>query len=411
MTPQQRASFLELVDKYLAGTATAEERAVVEQYDALFADAPDALDNLNTEQLGRLEHQLKVKIKARIRKAESPAVPLYRRWKGIGPVPAIWKVAAAVAAITLGTWMYYASGIGGSSSRGIEGSLVYATDIAPGKQGATITLASGKVIKLSDAKSGVVISDELTYDDGTAIPSSLRDEVKQSQHAMVTANTTRGQTYQFTLPDGTRVWLNADSKISFPSQFIGAQRKIILSGEAYFEVSHNKLKPFVVQTGKQEVTVLGTHFNINSYADEGSTKTTLLEGSVQVTSSSLLTSPSLRGKRSDEAISKGAAVYLKPGQQSIITDNNHIKIQPANIEEAIAWKEGNFVFEDESLRSIMRKLARWYDIEVVYDGGIGDAGYTGVISRNKNISQVLEILERSKEIRFKIEGRRVIVKN
>jgi transmembrane sensor len=325
--------------------------------------------------------------------------------------PRIAVAAAAVVAITLGVWLYFVSYSGGRHSEASRDLLTYANDIAPGKNRATLTLADGKVINLSEVKSGVVINKSgLRYSDQSEIGfspdgSRAREGLGTSRSAsrndgeavMLTASTPRGGTYQVVLPDGTKIWLNADSKISFPSQFNGETRTIQLSGEAYMEVAKDKAHPFIVESEGQRVEVLGTHFNINAYVDEGTTKTTLLEGSVKVSS--------LRGQT--EAQLNG--LILKPNQQAVLQGADHLKIIPVNIEEAVSWQKGYFRFNDEKLRSIMKKLARWYNIEIVYEGKVSDEGFTGTISRSKNISQVLSMLEKTKGIHFKIEGRRVTV--
>jgi ferric-dicitrate binding protein FerR (iron transport regulator) len=298
--------------------------------------------------------------------------------------PRITVAAAAVAAITLGTWLYMSEIA--SVPRNDE---VVKNDIAPGKNTATLTLANGETITLSDKKTGVVIdATKLKYSDGTTISSSLRDEVKQSQ--LLVASTPRGGNYQFTLPDGTKVWLNADSRLEFPSQFSGQTRKIIMSGEAYFEVAKNKHMPFIVQTNDQTVTVLGTHFNVNSYGDEhGGTITSLLEGSVELTNE-------IETRK------------LNPGEQGIGTVKG-IMLLKGNAADAVAWKEGNFVFNDEDLESILRKVARWYDVDIVYESKPAGVSLLGVVSRSKNVSAVLHALEQTGKVRFRIEGRRIVV--
>jgi ferric-dicitrate binding protein FerR (iron transport regulator) len=165
---------------------------------------------------------------------------------------------------------------------------------------------------------------------------------------------------------------------------------VAITGEVYFEVAHNPAKPFRVATGSQTVEVLGTHFNINAYTDEAAMKTTLLEGSVKV-------------------LNAGQSALLKPGQQSLVDGNKIQVIDHANTEEAIAWKNGYFRFNNEKIRSIMLKLSRWYDIDVEYEGETSDEGYYGTISRYKNISEVLEMLQQTKGVHFKIKGRRVTV--
>lgn len=186
------------------------------------------------------------------------------------------------------------------------------------------------------------------------------------------------------------VTLNAASSLKFPASFTGlANRKVELSGEAYFEVAKDKKHPFIVQSGSQEVEVLGTHFNVNTYPDEKAAKTTLLEGSVKVSAN-------------------GNAHLLIPGQQSILT-NNTVDIVTANIKETMAWKNGYFRFNDDRIDEIMPLLSRWYDVEVNYEGKISDERFSGTISRYKNINEVLAMLSYSNAVKFKIEGRRITV--
>jgi len=190
------------------------------------------------------------------------------------------------------------------------------------------------------------------------------------------------------LPDGTQVWLNAASSITYPVAFTGKQRNVKISREAYFEVMQDKEKPFVVEVdGGMPVEVLGTHFNVNSYTDEGAVKTTLLEGSVRV----------------------GQGVVLKPGQQ-VWADGQRLSVRSnINMDKVMAWKNGLFNFEDASLQEVMRQLERWYDITVVYEGRIPDIQFEGEISRNINLSNLLRVLARA-EVKFRLEeGRRLVV--
>ncbi|SMC98688.1 FecR family protein [Pedobacter nyackensis] len=253
-------------------------------------------------------------------------------------------------------------------------------DIAPGRNKATLTLEDGKTILLSGAQKSVIIdANKLSYNDGTEIISIPRTAALVS--------TPRGGTYQVTLSDGTKVWLNAESTLKFPSSFAGEeQRKVTLKGEAYFEVAKNKKQPFVVSTDKQEVQVLGTHFNINSYPDEVSTKTTLLEGSVRVNQT-----------------------ILTPGHEAVLT-NGIIKVNKVNPNEAIDWKNGEFVCNNEPLNSIMRKISRWYDVEVVYSHPeLKNKTFSGSLSRYDHVSGVLNALEQAGTIKFKLEGRQIQV--
>jgi transmembrane sensor len=315
-----------------------------------------------------------------------------------------WKRIAVAASILLvagaGLWFYTNIPRHPDAGQDPE-SAQYATDIAPGKNTATLTLADGKPISLSDAKTGIVVDEsKLAYSDGTVIPSSLRDEAKQSQ--LITASTPRGGTYQVVLPDGTKVWLNAASSIKFPSDFKGANRVVELTGEAYLEVAKDKAHPFIVESKGQQVEVLGTHFNISAYPEEGNTKTTLLEGSVRVSS---LSPSSLRGGTTRQS---QQAITLRPNQQSTMTGSK-IDIKTIDPTETIAWKDGYFRFNDEKIESIMRKVSRWYDVDVEFKGEITKEGFNGAITRYSSIRDVLEIMEGSKAVHFKIEGRRIIV--
>ncbi|WP_276090467.1 FecR family protein [Pedobacter sp. JY14-1] len=406
-------------------------------------------------------------------------------------------LAAAVATIVFGVWLYKYEVASQAHHDGVTHNGELVNDVAPGKYGATITLANGQVIQLDSAKKGVVVgvaagATALRYDDGSAL-SSLRggttkqspDEIaseaaqprndgkggydgkEQSKAMMLTATTARGQTYSFTLPDGTKVWLNADSRLEFPAQFSGNERKILLQGEAYFVVVHNDKQPFRVVSKRpdgraQVVEDIGTEFNINAYADERSVKTTLVEGAASV--SSLLSSSSLRGgttrqsslqgeiaskaahsrndgkgalemtgnskdkrsltalemtgnsndSRGGEIASKaahsrndGQGVILTPNQQASLT-NGGLKVKTVDTETAVAWRSGKLRFENASLEEVMRQLSRWYNVEVKYPEGVPELKFTGGINRNVNASVALDIL-RDLKVKFKIEGKTIIV--
>ncbi|MCO4294229.1 DUF4974 domain-containing protein [Solitalea sp. MAHUQ-68] len=263
--------------------------------------------------------------------------------------------------------------------------------IVPGGNKAILTLADGSSIVLNDRKNGVIANQQnavITKDSEGKISYGSNDA--QSVAVINTLSTPKGGTYQVRLPDGTQVWLNAATKLSYPSSFAGANHRTVeLTGEAYFEVAKDKTHPFIVKSGTQEVEVLGTHFNVNSYTDESAVKTTLLEGSVKVSAN-------------------GNAHLLKPGQQSVLTATN-AEVITANIKETMAWKNGYFRFNEERIDEIMLKLSRWYDVEVSYAGKISDERFSGNISRYKNINEVLDMLSYSNAVKFKVEGRRVTV--
>ncbi len=292
--------------------------------------------------------------------------------------PRIAVAAAAVAAIVFGIWFYKALTPQELRSKTVRGDVAYKNDIGPGRNTATLTLATGKVINLDTSRTSVVVADSV------------------KAMTMLTAATPRGGTYQMVLSDGSRVWLNADTRISFPSQFNGKERKILLQGEAYFEVAHNESRPFMVESEGQQVEVLGTHFNINSYANEGKTSTTLLEGSVRI------------GIVEDGK--KGAGVLLKPNEQSVL-DNGKISVKQVETSYAIAWKEGYFMFNSERLEIAMNKIARWYNLTIEYeDATLKEETIFGTISKYENVSQVLKMLEKTGVLVFEIEGKTLKVK-
>ncbi|WP_316822399.1 FecR family protein [Pedobacter gandavensis] len=266
-------------------------------------------------------------------------------------------------------------------------------DIPAAGNKAVLTLADGKVITLNEAAEGTLVNVA-----GMVIrkigDGQLVYEISGKQSGTYnTITTPKGGTYQVKLADGTNVWLNAASSIRFPTSFVSLKdRKIELIGEAYFEVSKDAKHPFKVHTAHQEVEVLGTHFNISSYADDADVRTTLLEGAVKVSS--------LR--------ENGTQVILKPGQQLVLAQGK-IKINKADLEEVLAWKNGLFVFNDEPLEHIMRRVARWYGLEVVYEPGLDkNKLFGGSVSRFDHVSKVLRQLELTGGVHFKIEEGRII---
>jgi len=196
-----------------------------------------------------------------------------------------------------------------------------------------------------------------------------------------------------TLSDGSKVWLNAASSLRYPASFVGNERKVELTGEGYFEVAKNASMPFKVNVaGKGEVEVLGTYFNINSYADEATINTTLLEGKVKVSA--------LNNQQT-----------LSPGQQAQIAGDGQINLNKnVNVEAVMAWKNGKFIFENADIKSVMRQVEKWYDVEIVFNGNITTEEFVGIISRNVNVSQILKMLEKTGTVKFEIEGKRIIVK-
>lgn len=206
-----------------------------------------------------------------------------------------------------------------------------------------------------------------------------------------TLTTPAGLQYQVLLQDGTKVWLNAASSLHFPGTFTGNKREVSLEGEGYFEVAHDAGKPFFVKTGDMTVRVLGTHFNINAYKDDGSIRTSLVEGSIQVSNGN-------------------STRLLVPGQQGVLrSDDGKLDVQPADIEQVIAWKEGLFYFSGSDLYTIMNQIGRWYNVEIEYEGEIPKRNFEGKISRSAQLPEILKILE-LQNFRFEVKEKKVIVK-
>jgi ferric-dicitrate binding protein FerR (iron transport regulator) len=244
-------------------------------------------------------------------------------------------------------------------------------DIAPGTNKAILSIGTNKTIDLSANKTGINVNKTITYNDGEKIA-----EADQ----MLVLTTPRGGQYQAILPDGTKVWLNAESSIRFPSKFDGAERRIELTGEVYLEIAQDKSKPFFVTSKNTNIQVLGTSFNVNSYTNEPATKTTLLEGSIRI----------------DDKILNPGEAYTKG------------KIIKATIAQDIAWKNGLFNFDGADLHSVMRQLERWYNISVEYRGNINNEIFKGQLSRDLTLAQLTRILEEM-DIKFIIDGRKLIV--
>ncbi|HXO74380.1 MAG TPA: FecR domain-containing protein, partial [Puia sp.] len=276
---------------------------------------------------------------------------------------------------------------------------------------AILTLANGSLIVLDSARTGQLAQQQNTAIEktgegrirfvanngdgapaGAAVGKSAAATKPTADEALYNSiSTPRGGQYGVTLADGTRVILNAESSLRFPTAFTGNDRSVRLSGEAWFEIAPDKSHPFIVTSGDQDIKVLGTQFNLNAYDDEPFIKTTLQSGSVVISSRSTHQSHS-----------------LSPGQQSILTGTN-LSISEADIEEATAWKNGYFMFESEGISTIMRKIARWYDVEIRFDGPPPPDKFNGSVQRFVNVSQVLKKLELTNKVHFTIEGRTISV--
>lgn len=269
-------------------------------------------------------------------------------------------------------------------------SLKKKADIAPGQTGAILTLANGKKLVLDSAGNGL-----LAQQAGVNVLQQNGQLAYNGQSQAVLYNTMStpvGRTFRLVLPDGTRVWLNASSSITFPTAFEGKERQVTITGEAYFEVVHRVTQKFLVKTGNETVEDIGTKFNIDSYSDEPSIKTTLLEGAVKVAA-------------------LGNTTRLHPGDQAVLSASaGKLTIdKEVDLDEVIAWKNGVFRFNSVDIHTIMRQAARWYDMEVSYEGDIHET-FSGGISRNVNVSQLFHILGSTDKVSFEINGKKIIVK-
>ena len=303
----------------------------------------------------------------------------------------LWKkvlVAASILMVASVGYYFYRSNPSGSTVQ-----IAYKDDVSPGKNAATLTLSNGKTIRLDDAQNG-----ELAKEAGIVITKSANGQLiyvvkntSASANQTNTLSTANGETYQVRLPDGSVIWLNSASSVTYaPNLLSKGKRFVKLTGEGFFEVAKDASHPFVVETGNQQVEVLGTHFNINSYQDEPTIETTLLEGSVKV-------------------LSDGNQKLIRPGEQ-VVNANRSLKIKEVNVEQVVDWKEGDFNLTGVDFRVAMRKIARWYDVEMIYDDSIPEnIQADGWISRGQKLSAVLDMIEKLGIVHFKIEGKKVYV--
>ena len=365
-----------LIIKYNAGECSEEEQALLESWYLRYEER--GLEDLS----------------AGARKADLRSIgenlPAYRPEVG-RQFP--WLAAAAVLLVCLSFGIYtYLDQAPGNNQ---EQAIAIKNKVQPGGNKAVLILANGEKVNLMEAakgeiatQSGIVITKtregQLVYSNRT----SADGNAKTDQIPFNEILTPNGGQYQLNLPDGTVVWLNAASSLKYPTHFSGGERKVELTGEAYFEVAKNKEMPFIVKTGRQEVLVLGTHFNINSYSNEKETKTTLLEGAVRVAGN-------------------GGTVVLKPGQQAVLS-SSQLQVQPVDVEEAIAWKNGYFQFNRSDLESLMRQVSRWYNVKVQYAGKIPLKEYTGKIPRHVSADKLIEMLNYS-GIKCQLQGSGIVV--
>ncbi len=382
-----------LIEKYQAGTATQDEIQYLNDWYHSFNDSEAELLTAKSEE------QLSTDIRNKLMKTiqQAPVHPIHtsrRKW---------YYAAAAILLLFISAAIYRLipanTGGNGQAQADISAASIV-TDLAPGGNRAILKLADGSAIILDSAANGMLTQqgnikvEKLS--NGLLAYTIGGKQLSENDAAFYnTISTPRGGQYQVTLSDGTKVWLNAASSIRFPVLFAGNERKVEITGEAYFEVAKNISRPFKVKTSASEIEVLGTHFNVNAYDDEAAVKTTLLEGIVKVSV------PVSAGKQ--------ASRFLQPGQQSGITkDGNIAVLNNADTEEALAWKNGRFQFRSADIKSILRQISRWYDVDVVFKGNV-NLHFTGQLNRDDYVSKVFEKLALTGEVHFKIEGKKIIV--
>ena len=381
----KKEKLFKLFEKIESGSATPEELAQYNQLYMQFQKVED-WDTLTMGEKQEVEKQMYAKI------AEAIEVP-----SKITRSYSFFKyVAAILVVISIGVYFYKLNNSVVTNEH--ISKLVDVNDRAPGGNKATLTLANGTKISLADANNGDLVKRSnlsiVKAADGQLVYKVSGAE-KRSTNAAAEYNsitTPNGGQYQILLSDGSKVWLNDASSLKFPTVFAGQERKVEVTGEAYFEVSENKKMPFTVMANGTKVVVLGTHFNVMAYEDEKLVKTTLIQGAVKL-------------------IHGDAVAFLKPGQEGTIAKTEDVyKVTQANIPLAMAWKNGYFLLDNSSLPQLMRQISRWYDVDVIYATNLKEHEFVGEVSRKYSLMKILKILELS-DITFKLEGRTLTVNN
>jgi ferric-dicitrate binding protein FerR (iron transport regulator) len=386
----------ELLRKDLAGDCTVAEQKEVEDWYGSFEEHPPLFDD---EKCGEA-----LQLMERMRAAMSDPVS-----KGHGKIVLLLRSAAVFILLVSGACLlFYQQAIRKKEKNTVPLAQQEQRDKGPGRSKAILTLGDGKTIVLDSAAGGELAlqgNTRIMKLPGAGLVYDSRQNPAEAADQPVTYNTLstpRAAQYQLVLPDGSKVWLNTASSIHYPTAFNGRERKVEISGEAYFEIAKDPSRPFrvlITAPGKAgpkgadwggEIEVLGTHFNVNAYTDEHAINTTLLEGSVKVNKG-------------------GRQVIIKPGEQAQLSTAGAITVQQANLEETMAWKSGLFQFDQAAtIETVMRQVARWYDVEVVYTRDVASDRFQGKMYRDENLSQVLKILEFS-GVHFRLEGKKIIV--
>lgn len=324
--------------------------------------------------------QLRLRMLAKILHAVTPQ----RRRLTARRIRLSWQFAAALIMVMTVSLLFLRK-TDDNMRTGVERTIrIEAEGVFAGGNNATLSLADGRTITLSDNQHGIIVTDQhITYRDATTPVVSLRESTNSSSEEMLTLTTPAGVTYRVMLPDGSDVWVNANSTLTYPSRFMGDERVVNVTGEAYFSIVKDISKPFKVRSKGQEIEVLGTEFNVTAYPDELETKTTLTKGAVQIVN---LTAKTVR--------------HLSPGQQSTIR-GKATDIREVDTEQYAAWRNDFFYFNGLSAHTVFAQLARWYDIDIVYMGKIPTVRFFGMIERNRSLGSILKILGKS-EVKFEV---------
>jgi hypothetical protein len=406
LTPSQKAEFIRLLRRYQRQSASPREIEFLENYYRYFDKEDEESLNLTPAEKTLLENRIYQNIGRIIDNTAQPAPVIKGRFSSLRKLVA----AAAIIILIVGSMLVYFLRNGESKNHPekIQGtSARYKNDLEPGSNKAILILSNGSKVFLDSVRNGDIgtqgSSKILKFRNGalayqTQIAAPAENAISEIEYN--TVSTPKGGQYQIELADGTKVWLNAASSIRFPTAFRDNERQVELTGEAYFEVATRyrpvtggkgtEKIPFYVNVHGLQVQVLGTHFNINAYDDEASVKTTLLEGAVKVVKGNDFT-------------------LLKPGNQSEVDRDGKMKfIAASNVDEAVAWKNGVFEFRSAGIETIMRQIARWYDVDVEYQKKVSEHFYAE-IPRNTHASELFKILEATGAVHFEIEGRKVKV--
>ena len=382
---QENHRYNELAEKWLKGTITEKE---VKEFSDWYDTDNESLDI--PQEFAGSEEQLRKRIFSRIKRRQRQSGRIVYLTRN--PLVKL-AVASAVIVISTASLLYISSHQVSTVENKSVAAATSPGTIVPGGNKAVLILDDGSEVVLDGAVKGTIAENSdskvVKLEDGQLACSGTNNPSRAVTYN--TLSTPRGGQYSITLVDGTKVWLNSSSSLRFPTYFMESERIVELSGEAYFEVATNRDKPFKVKVSDVEVKVLGTHFNIMAYKDEKAIKTTLLEGSVAVSNFT-------------------ETVSLTPGQQAQIAGNGIGIIKNADTDQAIAWKNGFFNFDGSDIETTMRQIARWYDVEVIYEGKTTEH-FNGTILRNASIEKVLKMLAFTGVVTFSTEGRKIFVRS